>query len=118
MKLLEKAERIRIYIGEDDKFDGRPLAEAIVREARAMGLAGATVYRGLMGFGANSLIHTSKILRLSEDLPVVVEVVDHPEKLQPLLDKLDGMLKEGMVTKEAVDVIAYRHCRDKDTHCP
>ncbi|MEZ7196558.1 MULTISPECIES: DUF190 domain-containing protein [Pseudodesulfovibrio] len=111
MKLLEKAERIRIYIGEDDKFDGQPLADAIVREARKMGLAGATVYRGLMGFGANSLIHTSKILRLSEDLPVIVEVVDHPEKLQPLLDKLDAMLKEGMVTREAVDVIAYRHSK-------
>jgi hypothetical protein len=109
MKLLEKAERIRIYIGEDDKFDGQPLADAIVREARTMGLAGATVYRGLMGFGANSLIHTSKILRLSEDLPVVVEIVDHPEKLQPLLDQLDGMLNEGMVTREEVDVIAYRH---------
>ncbi|WP_207262275.1 DUF190 domain-containing protein [Desulfovibrio sp. Huiquan2017] len=109
MKLLEKAERIRIYIGEDDKSDGQPLADAIVREARRMGLAGATVYRGLMGFGANSLIHTSKILRLSEDLPVVVEIVDHPEKLDPLLARLDGMLKEGMVTREPVDVIAYRH---------
>ncbi|WP_319584593.1 DUF190 domain-containing protein [uncultured Pseudodesulfovibrio sp.] len=111
MKLLEKAERIRIYIGEDDKYEGQPLAEAIVREARQMDLAGATVYRGLMGFGANSLIRTSKILRLSEDLPVVVEVVDHPDKLQPLLEKLDAMLNEGMVTKEPVDVIAYRHSK-------
>jgi hypothetical protein len=109
MKLLEKAERIRIYIGEDDKYEGQPLADAIVYAAREMNLAGATVYRGLMGFGANSLIHTTKILRLSEDLPVVVEVVDHPDKLQPLLDKLDAMLNEGMVTKEPVDVIAYRH---------
>ena len=109
MKLLEKAERIRIYIGEDDKFEGRPLAEAIVHEARAMGLAGATVYRGLMGFGANSLIHTSKILRLSEDLPVVVEIVEHPDRLKPLLDRLDEMVREGMVTREPVNVIAYRH---------
>ncbi|AMK11971.1 MAG: DUF190 domain-containing protein [Pseudodesulfovibrio sp.] len=109
MKLLEKAERIRIYIGEDDKLDGQSLAEAVVREARSMGLAGATVFRGLMGFGANSLIHTSKILRLSEDLPVVVEIIDHPDRLEPLLDKLDAMLKEGMVTREPVDVIAYRH---------
>jgi PII-like signaling protein len=62
-----------------------------------------------MGFGANSLIHTSKILRLSEDLPVVVEIIDHPDRLEPLLDKLDAMLKEGMVTREPVDVIAYRH---------
>jgi hypothetical protein len=109
MKLLEKAERIRIYIGEEDKFEGQPLADAIVYAARGMNLAGATVYRGLMGFGANSLIHTTKILRLSEDLPVVVEVVDHPDKLKPLLDKLDAMLNEGMVTREPVDVIAYRH---------
>jgi hypothetical protein len=109
MKLLEKAERIRIYIGEDDKFEGQPLAEAIVHEAREMNLAGATVYRGVMGFGANSLIHTTKILRLSEDLPVVVEIVDHPDKLQPMLDRLDSMLSEGMVTKESLDVIAYRH---------
>ncbi|WP_316900887.1 DUF190 domain-containing protein [Pseudodesulfovibrio indicus] len=109
MKLLEKAERIRIYIGEDDKLDGQSLAEAVVREARSMGLAGATVFRGLMGFGANSLIHTSKILRLSEDLPVVVEIIDHPDRLEPLLEKLDAMLKEGMVTREPVDVIAYRH---------
>ncbi|XXJ19473.1 DUF190 domain-containing protein [Desulfovibrio caledoniensis] len=109
MKLLEKAERIRIYIGEDDKFEGQPLADAIVHAARGMNLAGATVYRGLMGFGANSLIHTTKILRLSEDLPVVVEIVDHPDKLKPLLDKLDAMLNEGMVTREPVDVIAYRH---------
>lgn len=109
MKLLEKAERIRIYIGEDDKHDGQTLAEAIVKEARGMGLAGATVFRGLMGFGANSLIRTSKILRLSEDLPVVIEIVDHPECLAPLLDRLDDLLNEGMVTREPVDVIAYRH---------
>lgn len=109
MKLLEKAERIRIYIGEDDKFKGTPLAEAIVKEARALGLAGATVFRGLMGFGANSRIHTSKILRLSEGLPVVVEIVDHPDRLEELLAKLEDMVKEGMVTREPVDVMAYRH---------
>ncbi|MCJ2163668.1 MULTISPECIES: DUF190 domain-containing protein [unclassified Pseudodesulfovibrio] len=109
MKLLEKAERIRIYIGEDDKHKGVPLAEAIVREARKLGLAGATVYRGLIGFGANSRIHTSKILRLSEGLPVVVEIVDHPDQLSPLLELLDTMVMEGMVTREPVDVIAYRH---------
>lgn len=109
MKLLEKAERIRIYIGEDDKHKGLPLAEAIVREARKLNLAGATVFRGLMGFGANSLIHTSKILRLSEGLPVVVEIVDHPDQLKPLLELLDTMVLEGMVTREPLDVIAYRH---------
>lgn len=108
-QLLEKAERLRIYIGEDDKFEGKPLAEAIVKEARRMELAGATVFRGLIGFGANSLIHTSKILRLSEGLPVVVEIIDHPERLTPFLSRLDHMVREGMVTREPVDVIAYRH---------
>lgn len=109
MKLLEKAERIRIYIGEDDKHKGVPLAEAIVREARKLGLAGATVFRGMIGYGANSRIHTAKILRLSEDLPVVVEIVDHPDQLNPLLELLDTMVLEGMVTREPVDVMAYRH---------
>ena len=109
MKLLEKAERIRIYIGEDDKFGGQSLATAIVKEARGLGLAGATVFRGLIGFGANSLIHTSNILRLSEGLPVVVEIIDHPDRLDKILSLLDDMVKEGMVTREPVDVIAYRH---------
>ncbi|MBG0789249.1 MAG: DUF190 domain-containing protein [Desulfovibrionaceae bacterium] len=109
MKLLEKAERVRIYIGEDDKFGNQPLAEAIVREARKLELAGATVFRGLLGFGANSLIHTSKILRLSEGLPVVVEIIDHPDRLAPLLLLLDDMVKEGMVTREPVSVMTYRH---------
>jgi len=109
MKLLEQAERIRIYTGEDDKFEGRPLADVIVEKARALGLAGATVFRGLGGFGANSLIRTSRILRLSEDLPVVVEIVDHPDRLAPLLEAVDTMMTEGMITREPVDVIAYRH---------
>ncbi|WP_319466592.1 DUF190 domain-containing protein [uncultured Pseudodesulfovibrio sp.] len=109
MKLLEKAERIRIYIGEDDKHKGRPLADVIVEQSRKLGLAGATVFRGMSGFGANSRIHTNKILRLSEDMPIVVEIVEHPERLEVLLETLDGMLKEGMITKEPVDVIAYRH---------
>lgn len=113
MKLMEKAERVRIYIGEDDKFKGRPAADVIVEEARKNGLAGATVFRGMSGFGANSLIHTSKILRLSEDLPVVVEIVDHPERLEPFLDMLDTMLGEGMITREPVTVIAYRHGNGK-----
>lgn len=111
MKLLEKAERIRIYTGEDDKFNGRPMAESIVEEARKLGLAGATVFRGLSGFGANSRVHTSKILRLSEDLPVVVEIVEHPDKTAPLLEKLDTMMQEGMITREPVDVILYRHSK-------
>jgi len=109
MKLLEKAERIRVYIGEDDKYKGRPTADYIIEESRKMGLAGATIFRGLSGFGANSRIHTNKILRLSEDLPVVVEIVEHPDKLTPLLKLLDTILNEGMVTREPVDVISYRH---------
>ncbi|CCH47566.1 DUF190 domain-containing protein [Pseudodesulfovibrio piezophilus] len=109
MKLLEKAERIRIYTGEDDKIEGRPLANVVVEQARKMGLAGATVFRGLAGFGANSRIHTSKILRLSEDLPVVIEIIDHPDRLAPLLAFLDESITEGMITKEPVHVIVYRH---------
>ena len=109
MKLLEKAERIRIYTGEDDKTGGRPMADVIVEKARSLGLAGATVFRGLSGFGANSLIHTSRILRLSEDLPVVIEIIDHPDKLAPLLEAIDSMMTEGMITREPVTVIAYRH---------
>lgn len=109
MKLLEKAERIRIYTGEDDKFKGRPMADVIVEEARKLGLAGATVFRGMSGFGANSRIHTNKILRLSEDLPIVVEIVEHPERIEPLLTKIDTMMGEGMITREPVEVILYRH---------
>lgn len=111
MRLLEKAERIRIYTGEDDKFKGRPMADVIVEEARKMGLAGATVFRGLSGFGANSRIHTTKILRLSEDLPVVVEIVEHPERIEPLITILDEMMQEGMITREPVNVIVYRHSK-------
>ncbi len=109
MKLLEQAERIRIYTGEDDKYKGRPLVDFIVEEARRLGLAGATAFRGLSGFGANSRLHTSKILRLSEDMPIVIEIVEHPERLAPLLEKLDEVMGEGMITKEPVDVIFYRH---------
>jgi len=112
VKLLDKAERIRIYIGEDDKNKGTPLAEAIVKEARKLGLAGATVFRGMSGFGANSRIHTNKILRLSEDLPVVVEIVEHPDRLDLLLEQLDDMMGEGMVTREPVNVITYRHSKN------
>lgn len=109
MKLLEKAERIRIYIGEDDKYNRRPLAEMIIEEARKLGMAGATAFQGTSGFGANSRIHTNKILRLSEDLPIVVEIVEHPERLDLLIERLDSMIGEGMITREPVTVLAYRH---------
>jgi uncharacterized protein len=109
MKLATEAELLRVFIGESDKHHGRPLYEAIVQEARRRGLAGATVLRGTMGFGANSRIHTAKILRLSEDLPMVVEIVDEPDKIAAFLPDLDGMIGEGLVTLERVRVILYRH---------
>ena len=109
MKLPEKGCLLRILIGESDRWHGKPLYEAIVMKAREMHLAGATVLRGPMGFGASSRIHTAKILRLSEDLPLVIEIVDEPAKIAAFLPDLDRMVTEGMVTLEKVRVIAYRH---------
>lgn len=109
MQLFGESELLRIYIGEDDKHHGRPLSEVIVEAARRQGLAGATVLRGLAGFGANSVVHTSKILRLSADLPLVIEIVDTLEKIQDFLPVLHGMIAEGLVTLETVRVFAYRH---------
>ena len=109
MQLFGEAELLRVYIGEDHRHQGRPLAEVIVGEARRQGLAGATVLRGLMGFGANSVVHTSKILRLSADLPLVVEIVDTLEKIQDFLPWLHEVVGEGLVTLETVRVFAYRH---------
>src|SRR5258707_808528 len=109
MKLPIEAELLRIFIGESDKYHGRPLYEVIVGEARRRGLAGATVLRGTLGFGANSRIHTAKILRLSEDLPMVVEIVDQPERIAEILPDLEGMIGEGLITLEKVQIIAYRH---------
>jgi uncharacterized protein len=107
--LPDEAEIVRIYIGESDKHGHQPLYEAIVQLARRKGLAGATVLRGIMGFGADSRLHTAKVLRLSEDLPIVVEIVDRPDRLAPFLDEVDGMVKEGLVTLESIRVVAYRH---------
>lgn len=109
MKLPSEAHLLRIFIGESDKVGGKPLYEVIVQESRSRGLAGATVLRGFLGFGANSRIHTSKVLRLSEDLPVVVEIVDTLEKLEAFLPGLDQLIGEGLVTIEPVRVITYRH---------
>ena len=108
MNLPEEGLLLRIFIGESDKRNGRPLYEVIVEEARRRGLAGATVLRGVMGFGANSRIHTSKILRLSEDLPMVVEIVDEADKINALLPDLDTMIGEGLVTLERVRIVLYR----------
>lgn len=109
MKLPSEAERLRIYVDETDKFEGRPLYEVIVEQARRRGMAGATVTRGALGFGAHSRIHTAKILRLSEDLPMIVEIVDKPERIAELLPELDAMIGEGLVTVDKVRVILYRH---------
>lgn len=100
---------LRIFIGESDRINGRPLYEVIVEEARKRGMAGATVLRGFIGFGANSRIHTSKILRLSEDLPLIIEIVDKEERIKSFLPELEKMINEGLVTLEKVQVIIYRH---------
>ena len=99
---------LRIYVGESDKHDGRPLYEWLVREARERGLAGATVLRGIQGFGAHSRMHTAKILRLSEDLPSVVETVDPKEKIDAFMPIVDRVIGEGLATLERVEVRFYR----------
>ncbi len=109
MKIEGEAQLVRIFIGESDRKDGRPLYEAIVLRARELGLAGATVLRGLEGFGAASRIHTAHVLRLSDDLPIVVEIVDREERIAAFLPELDAMVSEGLVTIEKVRVISYRH---------
>ncbi len=114
MHLPHEAELLRIFIGESDRHGHRPLYEAIVQLAREKGLAGATVLRGIMGFGAHSRMHTAKILRLSEDLPIVIEIVDTPERIEAFLPQIDGMIAEGLVTLEKVRVIAYRHTESKE----
>jgi PII-like signaling protein len=106
---------VRVYVGESDRWQGRPLYEAIVLRAREAGLAGATVVRGVEGFGANSRIHTIKILRLSEDLPMVIEIADSPERIELFLPLLDEMVSEGMITVEKVRIVAYRHSAGADS---
>src|SRR5438477_12732574 len=109
MQLPEDALQLRIFIGESDKWQHQPLYEAIVLKAREQHLAGATVLRGPMGFGAASRIHTAKILRLSMDLPIVIEIVDSEPKLNAFLPELAGMIGGGLVTLEKIKVIHYRH---------
>src|SRR2546427_10086987 len=104
---------LRIFIGESDRWHGKPLNEAIVEHVRKEGLAGATVIRGIEGFGADSHLHTSRILRLSEDLPVVIEIVDTEDRIDRVIPMLDEMVGEGMITVERVHIIAYRG-RQKD----
>ena len=112
MQLPEDAVLLRIYVGESDRWQYQPLYEAIVLKARELHLAGATVLRGPMGFGAASRIHTAKILRLSMDLPIVIEIVDTDEKVQALLPFLDEMMGGGLVTLEKIKVIHYREGKE------
>lgn len=107
MQIPEQSLLLRIFIGEDDREDGRPLYEAIVLKAREMHLAGATVLRGGLGYGHSSRLHTTKILRLSEDLPLVVEIVDSEEKINSFLPVLDAIMTSGLVTLEKVQVLHY-----------
>jgi len=108
MTIPENGKLLRVFIGEADKWQRQPLYEAIVFKARELGMAGATVLRGPMGFGAHSHMHTSKILRLSMDLPVVIEIVDSEENINKLLPALDEMVQDGLVTLEDVRVLKYR----------
>lgn len=106
-KITSKAKRLRVYIGEMDRWEKRPLYQAIVEKAKELDMAGATVYRGLMGYGAHSRIHTAQILDLSSDLPMLVEIVDSEEYISKLLPLLDEMMQEGLVTIDDVEVIKY-----------
>jgi len=108
MVLPQAGSLLRIFLGEADKHEGRPLYEWLVLQARARGLAGATVLRGLMGFGANSRLHTFRIERLSLDLPIVVEIVDSREKLEAFLAEIDPLIHEGLATLEPAEVRFYR----------
>jgi len=111
MTIPEDGSLLRIFVGESDRYHHQPLYEAIVLKAREKGLAGATVLRGVMGFGKHSILHTAKILRLSEDLPMVIEIVDSAEKINDFLPVLDEMIKDGLVTLERVKVVTTsREC--------
>ncbi len=112
MKLPEESELLRVFIGESDRYEGRPLYQAIVEEAMGRGLAGATVLRGLMGYGAGSRLHTVKVLRISEDLPLVVEIADRPERIEAFLPELEKMVSGGLITIEKIRVVAYRQKRE------
>jgi PII-like signaling protein len=108
VKLEGEGKLLRIFIGESDKHGRKPLYQAIVEMLREEGLAGATVLRGIEGFGATSRLHTARILRLSEDLPIVIEVADRADRIEAIMPKLDEMVTEGLVTLEPVEVVAYR----------
>ena len=108
MKIPEQGMLLRIFLGEQDQWHQEPLYQAIVACARKEGLAGATAVKGFLGFGKNSHMHTAKLLRLSEDLPIIIEIVDSEEKVQKFIPHLDEMVKEGLITTEKVSVVMYR----------
>ena len=113
MKLSEEGQLLRVFCGESDTWEGHPLYRAVVLKAKELGLAGATVLRGPMGFGANSRVHTAKLLDVSTDLPILIELVDSAEKIQSLLPFLDEAVSEGLITIESVRVLHYRHNPEK-----
>jgi hypothetical protein len=108
MRIPADGKLLRVFIGEADKWNGKPLYEEIVLLARKNALAGATVVKGCMGFGRKSHMHTANLLRLSEDLPIIIEIVDSEEKINQFIPLLDNMVKEGLVTLEKANVIMYR----------
>lgn len=108
VKLEGRGRRVRIYIGQSDTWHGKNLYIAIVQAARQRGLAGATVARGIMGFGARSVVHKPRLLSLSQDAPVVIEIVDTDEKIRDFLPVLDEMITEGMITTSEVEIVSYR----------
>jgi len=108
MKIPADGKLLRVFIGEADKWEGKPLYEEIVLLAKKNGMAGATAIKGFMGFGCKSHMHTTKLLRLSEDLPIVIEIVDSEEKINQFIPQLDLMVKEGLITLEKANVIMYR----------
>jgi PII-like signaling protein len=108
MLLPAEGKLLRIFVGEADHWQGKPLYEAIVLEARQRGLAGATVIKGFMGFGAHSRIHTAKLLELSQDLPIVIEIVDAPDKIEAFVSDVEKMVGDGLMTLERAEVLLYR----------
>ena len=113
MELRGEGKLLRILIGEADEHDGRPLYEAVVLKAREFGMAGATVVRGIEGFGASSVLHTARILRLSEDLPIVIEMVDVAARIDAFVDAVAPMIREGIMTTERVEIVKYEGRKDR-----
>ena len=109
MTINENGVLLRVFIGESDRHENKPLYEAILAKAREMGLSGATVLRGVEGFGANSVVHKAALLEMSTDLPIVIEIVDVREKVESLLPYLEQVVAEGMITMEYVAIVVYRH---------